>query len=838
MPQELEQRRAVLEAIQSVAAIKDITAQHDGHFEHEIDLEVIVYGRNYNGKKVGPYVRLLVYSDGEEVMREGEWGGNTFYVVVEGKADIYVMSDGQEARVAQLSAGDILGEMSILAGVPRSATVRAPAGGTVKMLEVQRPALRLLRKLPNFGEALDHSYRHHGRSQIVQVLSTVGQLSPDIIRQLEAISQFRVFGKGHVLFHPGEPIKRIYVVKSGWLRLSPQQQTSVLVAPSGDGKVAWGDRPKWETPSPDSYFGPAHAFGLEGVAAEAKWQYTGVLLGRTELLEVSIAELRNHPELINVVGNSLRTLGIKAGTVKQATPAPVAASQRELIATGVVDGTNLLLMDMELCVRCGNCSLACQHQHGNSRLLRRGISITRPTKIKKNAPIQFLLNPSVCMHCKDPECMTGCPTGAISRYTGGYVDITKETCIGCGDCATQCPYDAISLIARRGKPPAAESMISKWLSIAPPPAPPSVEEVDDLVAVKCNLCSNTPLNPKGAKSRAYSCEENCPTGALLRVDPAAYFEEIGNIQGVVFRDETHRLEAHLTYRPEEAAASRAGHPVDGGARPAEHRLAVEVRPRSADRQHLAELLLGDGNRGSRRDRARDALSGAPADFPTAGNASALLDAHARLRGRHRGHPAADARRRARWRRPHDDAHDHLRPRHTDRTLGHRHVLRRAKNHDADRGAAAAHRRPAASPQRVDERDCRHDRHGVGCDPVGDREEGSAAHPVVRISDATGRAPRAPSRSHRVDARGVRPAGRHAARGRTWSLPRRRREGRHDAASGCADIPAPVTQDVAGASRPDHVADVGAHGRSHHPGDLLCREVTQHNADVQVHHHPA
>ncbi|MGB5035104.1 MAG: cyclic nucleotide-binding domain-containing protein [Blastocatellia bacterium] len=547
MPQELEQRRAVLEAIQSVAAIKDITAQHDGHFEHEIDLEVIVYGRNYNGKKVGPYVRLLVYSDGEEVMREGEWGGNTFYVVVEGKADIYVMSDGQEARVAQLSAGDILGEMSILAGVPRSATVRAPAGGTVKMLEVQRPALRLLRKLPNFGEALDHSYRHHGRSQIVQVLSTVGQLSPDIIRQLEAISQFRVFGKGHVLFHPGEPIKRIYVVKSGWLRLSPQQQTSVLVAPSGDGKVAWGDRPKWETPSPDSYFGPAHAFGLEGVAAEAKWQYTGVLLGRTELLEVSIAELRNHPELINVVGNSLRTLGIKAGTVKQATPAPVAASQRELIATGVVDGTNLLLMDMELCVRCGNCSLACQHQHGNSRLLRRGISITRPTKIKKNAPIQFLLNPSVCMHCKDPECMTGCPTGAISRYTGGYVDITKETCIGCGDCATQCPYDAISLIARRGKPPAAESMISKWLSIAPPPAPPSVEEVDDLVAVKCNLCSNTPLNPKGAKSRAYSCEENCPTGALLRVDPAAYFEEIGNIQGVVFRDETHIVSKHTSH---------------------------------------------------------------------------------------------------------------------------------------------------------------------------------------------------------------------------------------------------------------------------------------------------
>ena len=70
MPQEIQKRATVLDAIKSVGAIADITAQHDGHFEHEIDLEVIVYGRNYNGKKVGPYVRLLVYSNGEEVMRE------------------------------------------------------------------------------------------------------------------------------------------------------------------------------------------------------------------------------------------------------------------------------------------------------------------------------------------------------------------------------------------------------------------------------------------------------------------------------------------------------------------------------------------------------------------------------------------------------------------------------------------------------------------------------------------------------------------------------------------------------------------------------------------------
>jgi hypothetical protein len=63
--------------------------------------------------------------------------------------------------------------------------------------------------------------------------------------------------------------------------------------------------------------------------------------------------------------------------------------------------------------------------------------------------------------------------------------------------------------------------------------PPS----DDLVAIKCNLCEETPLNPKGAKRQAYSCEENCPTGALVRVNPIEYFNEVGSTRGLVFADQ-------------------------------------------------------------------------------------------------------------------------------------------------------------------------------------------------------------------------------------------------------------------------------------------------------------
>jgi hypothetical protein len=68
------------------------------------------------------------------------------------------------------------------------------------------------------------------------------------------------------------------------------------------------------------------------------------------------------------------------------------------------------------------------------------------------------------------------------------------------------------------------------------------------VAVKCNLCQNTSLNPKGAKKAAYSCEENCPTGALVRVNPREYFSEAKNAIGIVFKDQTHAIGRNIHKR--------------------------------------------------------------------------------------------------------------------------------------------------------------------------------------------------------------------------------------------------------------------------------------------------
>ena len=168
MPREITDRGRVVEAVQRLALTAELFEEQNGKQKYAADLEVIVQGRDYgNGKRVGPYVRLLAYDGGEEIMREGEWGGNTFYIAVAGPLDVYVGDNGGRHKVNVLEPGTCFGEMALLAGIERNATVAVPANQTAVVLEVSRPALRLLRKLPKFGQILDETYRTHGFARVL-----------------------------------------------------------------------------------------------------------------------------------------------------------------------------------------------------------------------------------------------------------------------------------------------------------------------------------------------------------------------------------------------------------------------------------------------------------------------------------------------------------------------------------------------------------------------------------------------------------------------------------------------------------------------------------------------
>jgi Fe-S-cluster-containing dehydrogenase component/CRP-like cAMP-binding protein len=531
MPHEHKSRREVLAAIAAAPSIRDLLATHEGHFDYELDLEVVVYGRNYNGKKVGPYLRLLTYKSGESIVNEGDWGGNTFYIVVSGSADVFITPEGSQSqlKVSELQAGTQFGEMSVLGGVPRNATVKASATGAAQIIEVQRPALRLLRKLASFAESLDNTYRAHGRNAVLDSLKATAGLSDEMVGELRGISLYRVYTKNHVLFREGTPVDRIYIIKEGWMRR--------------DREANQANQPQMD------FLGKGYCFGSEAIMRPLPWTYTATLMGRTEVFEISIARLRQRVALRGTLENALARFAapglgaVNAGRRKPVSP-EIFSSQRELVETGLVDATNLLVMDMDLCVRCGNCSLACHKVHGRSRLVRRGIHVTRLKSLGSRIE-QSVLAPQVCMHCQDPECLTGCPTGAIGRFGAGQIDIDRKTCIGCGDCAAQCPYDAISMVPRKAESAPARTgfaqRISELMRLSADPVPPAVDQTDELVAVKCNLCANTGLNPPGSKSPAYSCEENCPTGALARIDPASYFDEIGAIRGLMMVDRSHAV---------------------------------------------------------------------------------------------------------------------------------------------------------------------------------------------------------------------------------------------------------------------------------------------------------
>jgi small-conductance mechanosensitive channel/CRP-like cAMP-binding protein len=79
--------------------------------------------------------RRLIFGDGESIVREGE-KGDSFFIVEQGRVRVVLgHTDGRPGReIARLGPGDYFGEMSLLAGDPRTATVVAE--GDVAVLEI------------------------------------------------------------------------------------------------------------------------------------------------------------------------------------------------------------------------------------------------------------------------------------------------------------------------------------------------------------------------------------------------------------------------------------------------------------------------------------------------------------------------------------------------------------------------------------------------------------------------------------------------------------------------------------------------------------------------------
>jgi len=130
--------------------------------------------------------------------------------------------------------------------------------------------------------------------------------------------------------------------------------------------------------------------------------------------------------------------------------------------------SKVLYMDLNRCISCRGCEVACMRAHGNS---------------KSNIFVMLLEDrfsiPLSCRHCEKSPCVKVCPTDALEKTTEGSVIHHSMKCIGCTLCAVVCPFGIIQL------------------------------DTVNKVIQKCDLCNSL------GKGKLPACVATCPGRAII-----------------------------------------------------------------------------------------------------------------------------------------------------------------------------------------------------------------------------------------------------------------------------------------------------------------------------------
>lgn len=80
----------------------------------------------------------VTFADGQDICRQGE-PGDCAYVFISGNADVIVGTSAGQRTISSVKQHEIMGETAVLAGVPRTTTVRA--NGEVIALRISEDVL-------------------------------------------------------------------------------------------------------------------------------------------------------------------------------------------------------------------------------------------------------------------------------------------------------------------------------------------------------------------------------------------------------------------------------------------------------------------------------------------------------------------------------------------------------------------------------------------------------------------------------------------------------------------------------------------------------------------------
>jgi len=148
----------------------------------------------------------------------------------------------------------------------------------------------------------------------------------------------------------------------------------------------------------------------------------------------------------------------------------------------------LLLIDIDRCIRCYACEIACKEENDLPAGPRWNQVVTiQPRRIGGELYTDFVF--TTCVQCEDPVCASVCRSDALSKRDDGIVLVDEARCKGCGFCAHACPLGAIEV------------------------------HPEKKVAWKCSLCVD-----RIDHGLLPSCVQHCAGGALQYVTPEELLE--------------------------------------------------------------------------------------------------------------------------------------------------------------------------------------------------------------------------------------------------------------------------------------------------------------------------
>ena len=108
-------------------------------------------------------LRLLSFEPGDIIISEGD-AGDSLFVIASGVAKAFVLKGGKQAMAHSMGEGTFFGEISILSGKPRTATVTAATD--CELLELDRATLDGITKAqPNVRKVLEDFYVQRATGQ-------------------------------------------------------------------------------------------------------------------------------------------------------------------------------------------------------------------------------------------------------------------------------------------------------------------------------------------------------------------------------------------------------------------------------------------------------------------------------------------------------------------------------------------------------------------------------------------------------------------------------------------------------------------------------------------------